>query len=61
MDEARKRASMGDIQSARKLAERASTFPVQWDPAELSPAQFVQSLAAPAGGQDPDNRSSFPR
>ena len=44
MTEARQRAAAGDAATARKLAERASTFPVSWGADEQTPSQFIQTL-----------------
>ena len=42
--EARESASRGDMAAARRLAERARVFPVQWGPMEESPAELITRL-----------------
>lgn len=44
--EARAAAEQGDLDTAAKLALKAKSLPVRWNPAEESPTKFLQSLAS---------------
>lgn len=49
LDEARDLASRGDVAGARRLAERARSFPVEWAPHERSPEKLLAQLDARSG------------
>ncbi|MEO1999164.1 MAG: hypothetical protein ABGZ17_28290, partial [Planctomycetaceae bacterium] len=52
MGEARMRAQQGDVAGARKLAQRAGTFPVTWTDREQSPRQLLQALSTGTASGD---------
>ena len=58
LDDAQALAFRGDVAGARRLAERAQSFPIDWAPNERSPERFLTELDAatkgrPAGASAP--------
>ena len=55
MDAARKAVAHGDIETARRQADRAATIPVEWNLGESSPKKFLENL--PSDSSDPQRFS----
>ena len=51
LDDAKDLAARGDVAGARRLAERAQSFPIDWAPNERSPENFLAQLDADSKGR----------
>ena len=54
MKEAQASAARGDVMGARKLLERAQSFPVDWGPDDRTPEKFLAQLEASTTSRTPE-------